>query len=111
LKYFEKRDFWFIDEDELPVLHFDRCTYKQNELDRGRLYFNPKYVKELQWIDKPQEFVKWADSLISQARRKLEKRKYSSGKWTYMDYVGRHALFWIQEHNPEKVLGGMSLKF
>jgi len=32
LEHIEKFGYWLIKDNELPVLHFDRCFYKTNEI-------------------------------------------------------------------------------
>src|SRR5687767_4872660 len=74
--FIKKFNYWLIDDSPSPVLHFDRCVSSNNDLGSGRLYFEPKYVENLQWVEKHVDFIKWSDSIIAKARRYFKKYKY-----------------------------------
>src|SRR5271154_6143281 len=38
LRYVSNFDYWLIEDNGLPVLHFDRCIFRDNKIHRGRLY-------------------------------------------------------------------------
>jgi len=60
-EYIEKLGYWTFQDMNLPVLEFDRCTFTATRINRGGIYFEPKYVRNLQWVEKSPEFVSWAD--------------------------------------------------
>jgi len=111
LQYIEKFGVWIIQDINLPVLHYDRCFYESNEIYRGRLYFQPKYVKDMQWVEKSADFVKWADNIINKARRKLRKHTIVARSGTYQEYVGKNAAVWIDTNKPISQSGGGSIKY
>lgn len=56
------------------VVEFDRCYVTPDFIRPGRLYFIPNYYDEAnRVIDKPREFVDWADGLLGAARRVLKR--------------------------------------
>ncbi|SEW51876.1 hypothetical protein [Chitinophaga arvensicola] len=110
LSHIEKFGYWLLKDNELPVLHFDRCSFDGNELHQGRLYFQPRYAESMQIVNKSEDFIKWADSIIKVVRRKLKKHKFDMDGWDYTDHVGKNALNWIESNNPKSCGGGSSLK-
>ena len=111
LKFIENFGYYLLKDNELPVLHYDRCASTDNEIHRGRLYFEPKYVRDMQWIEKSDDFVKWADNIIKTVRRKLKKHTINAGGWSYQEYVGKNAAIWIDNNKPESKMGGSFIKF
>lgn len=97
LQHIEKFGYWLVDDNHLPVLHYDRCNFDGNRIIRGRLYFQPQFVKDMQWINKTEDFVGWADNVIKTARRKLKKYKFDMGGWSFSEYVGKHAKEWLDK--------------
>ncbi len=111
LQYVESLGYWLIQDNELPVLHFDRCIYNPNEIYRGRLYFQPQYIKGMQWVEKSPDFLKWADNIIKKARRKLKRHTIVASGGTYQEYVGKNAAVWIETNKAKSQKGGSSIKF
>ena len=109
LQHIEKFGYWLIDDNYLPVLHYDRCRFDNNKIIRGRLYFQPSFVEEIQWVDKSEEFVSWSDSVIKTARRKLKKYKFDMGGWSFSEYVGKHAKEWLDKTKQEKQIDDSTL--
>jgi hypothetical protein len=101
--FIEKFDYWLIDDSPSPVLHFDRCVSYNNDLRSGRLYFQPKYVVNLQWVEKNIDFIKWSDSIIAKSCRffKKYKYKYESSSYEYIAYFGLNAMKLIEENKAE----------
>jgi hypothetical protein len=106
LEYNEYYGYWNLNETVLPVLHYDRCVNTENEIYRGRLYFEPKYVKNMEWVAKSDDFVKWADNVINKARRILKKHTFDSGGYNYQEYVGKSAASWIEKKQAGAKNGG-----
>jgi len=98
----EKFGYWLVDDNHLPVLHYDRSIFDGNKILRGRLYFQPQYVKDLQMVDKSEEFVKWADNIIKTARKKLKKYKFDMGGWGFSEYVGSNTKAWLEQNKQER---------
>lgn len=101
LQHIEKFGYWLVDDNELPVLHYDRCIFENNKITSGRLYFQPQFVRDMQWVPKSDEFVNWADNLIKTARRKLKKYKFDMGGWSYSEYVGKQTELWLDKTKSE----------
>jgi hypothetical protein len=106
LRYHEYYGNWNLDENALPVLQYDRCVNTEHEIYRGRLYFQPHYLKNGEWAFHSAEFVKWANNFINKARRKLKKQTFDSGGYNYQEYVGKSAASWIEKNKPEPKGGG-----
>ncbi len=97
LKHVEKFNYWYVESSSLPVLHFDRSVYRDNKIQRGRLYFEPKYVDDTGWVNKSDDFINWADKIIKTVRNRLKKYKSQMGSSTYTEYLGANALKWLHE--------------
>lgn len=109
LIHIEKFGYWLVDDNHLPVLHYDRCRFGNNKITRGRLYFQPSFVKDMQWLNKSEEFISWSDSIIKTARRKLKKYKFDMGGWGFSEYVGKHAKEWLDRTKQEKQINDSTL--
>ena len=101
LKQIEKFGYWLLDDTPLPVLHYDRCQLEDGKIIRGRLYFQPQYVKDMQWVNKSEEFVSWANSIIGKVRRKFKKYKFDRGDWGFSEYVGKNTKEWLDKTKLE----------
>jgi len=97
LEYVENHHYWYVNNRSLPVLHFDRSVYNNKSIQRGRLYFEPRYVKDTEWVNKPDDFIHWADKILKTVRSRLKKYKYQMGNSNYTEYLGACALKWLQE--------------
>jgi len=106
--FIEKFDYWLINDTVSPVLHFDRCVSIDNSLSSGRLYFQPKYVENLMWINQDSDFIIWADKIISAVKRKLKKYrfKYEMSSYEYNAYLSLDAMNLILENKAEISLPG-----
>ena len=62
-------------------------------------------------MEKPPEFVSWADNIIKLARRKLKKHSIQMGEYTYQEYVSKNAGKWIDENNPDSKQGEAYIEF
>jgi len=91
---------WYLKEFELPVLHYDRCSNTESEIYRGRLWFQLNYRKNMEWAFHSEEFIKWANSVINKARRKLKKIAIDPENYNYQAYVGKSAASWIEKNRP-----------
>lgn len=109
LDHIEKFGYWLIADNHLPVLHYDRCSFDNGKIIRGRLYFQPSFVKDMQWINKSDDFVSWSDNVIKTARRKLKKYKFDMGGWGFSEYVGKHAKEWLDKTKQEKQIDDSTL--
>ena len=106
--YIEKFNYWLIDDISSPVLHYDLCLTIDNYIHSGRLYFQPKFVENLQWVEKNYDFVKWSDCIISKTRRFLKKYryKYESTNYEYTVYCGDEALRLLTNNTAKISLPG-----
>jgi len=106
--FIEKFNYWLIDDSSNPLLYFDRCVSNDNYINSGRLYFQPKYVKNLQWVNQSDDFVKWSDKIISNVKKKLKKYKYKyeTSSYEYTAYLGNQAMQLLIENKAEISLTG-----
>lgn len=109
LEYYQNFNCWFVADNKLPVLHFDRSVFKDNKIHSGRLYFQPQFVDNMQWNKKSDDFINWADNIIKTLRRKLKKYKHKMGKYEYTEYLGEAALKWLIDNKAEVSAGGHEL--
>jgi hypothetical protein len=87
--------YWTIDELRSPAVELMRSYHDERIARRGRLYFQPGfYDKNDNWVDKPPEFIKWADSLLRWIRRNYhsDPRVPRAGL-----YIGPSAWQWFSE--------------
>lgn len=109
LEYITTKKYWLVDSLRCPVIEFDRCYCTDSTIGRGRLYFQPKYVADMQWVEKPHDFVVWADNIIKTVRKKLKKYKHQMGPFTYTEYLGENASLWLRENDAEVQSAGAVL--
>lgn len=109
LKFLPSQYYWYVDSLQSPVIKYSRCYFTDTMIRRGRLWFQPGAYKDSEWIDKNQDFVEWADTIIKKIRRKLKRYKHQKGEYTYSEYVGESTLKWAQENNAEILSGGNEL--
>jgi len=80
---------WLVDGELSPVIEFGRCLYDGRILRAGRLYFTTGfYAENGQWVQKPLEFAKWAESILKWVRRNYRKDSLTGY------YVGAQAYSW-----------------
>lgn len=101
MQFIASQNYWLIDSTCSPVIELDRSLCTDESIRRGRLYFQPRYVAEMEWVEKSKDFNDWADNIIRTVRRKLKKYKHQMGRHTYSEYLGEHALRWVQENKAE----------
>jgi hypothetical protein len=75
-----------VDIVRSPIVEFDRCYHRDHQLRRGRLYMVGAYYDDDVLLKKDDGFLKWANALITTARRRLTKGPES------FFYFGRNAL-------------------
>ena len=104
--------YWLVDDNALPVIHFDRCVTTDDKIQSGRLYFTVDYLDsdKMVMIKKTDDFIKWADNVIKTVRRKLIKQKYNMGPYTYTEYLGQHAVKWKEQNKAEIGAAGAELR-
>jgi len=109
LNHIEKFGYWLVSDTNLPVLHYDRCNFENNKIIRGRLYFQPSFVQDNQWVNKSEDFVRFADNVLKTARRKLKRYKFDMGGWEFSEYVGKYAKTWLDKTKQEKQVDDSTL--
>ena len=97
LRHIQEFNYWLVDDNSLPVLHFDRSIFRDNIIYSGRLYFQPKFLEDMEWVKKSDEFINWADQIIKTVRRKLKKHKHQIGNYNYIEFLGENALDWLEK--------------
>jgi hypothetical protein len=104
--------YWLVDDNSLPVIHFDRSVTSKGKIERGRLYYTIDYLDsdKMVMIKKAEDYIKWADNVIKTVRRKLIKGKYKIGPYTYTEYLGHHACKWKEFNRAEIAAAGAELK-
>lgn len=112
LTHIEKFGYWLVDDNALPVIHFDRSVTTDDQIQSGRLYYTVDYVdpKKMVMIKKADDFIKWADNVLKTVRRKLVKQKYNLGTSTYTEYFGQNAVQWKELNRAEIGAAGAELR-
>ena len=98
-----KEGYWLVDDTELPVIHFDRCVIKPDRIEQGRIYFQTSYYDKclMIMVRKPDDFIQWGEKIIAGVRRKLKKYKHTPWSRVYTEYLGEHALRWMEFNSAE----------
>lgn len=100
---------WYVDSLRSPVIQYSRCYATDSLIRRGRLYFQPGYYEESDWVEKDHAFVAWADRIIKTVRRKLRLHKLPLGSNSCTEYLGKSTLLWAQENKALLQSGGSEL--
>ena len=86
---------WRVDSLRSPVLEFTPGYFDGQILRHTRLYFQPGYFDNNgHWVEKPEEFQKWADRLLRWIRTHY--CKHPEVGWLY---VGPEAWQWVNEQH------------
>lgn len=92
IKVVSNQNYWKIDILRSPAVELMRCYYNENMVRRGRLYFQTGYYdSDGHWIEKPKEFLDWANSLLRWIRNHYQKDPEIDF------YVGPSAREWISQ--------------
>lgn len=83
--YYPKPNWWVIDSDSEGV-EFTGCEFDGSTLIRGRLYYQTNVVRDLQYVSKSSQFIKWAEAVYRDTKRFLHYEKRIDA------YVGKGAL-------------------
>jgi hypothetical protein len=67
------------DSSSLLAIEFIQCVEEDGAIQRGRLWYAPKHLCEGVWIQKPKDFIDWADGILARAKRELA--RYGNGDW------------------------------
>jgi hypothetical protein len=97
VKEVSKQNYWKIDSVISPAVEFDRCYHDETMVRRGRLYFHEGffYDEADNWVEKPKEFISWANSLLRWIRSHY-KRDPKTGF-----YVGPSAWEWASQQGGQ----------
>jgi hypothetical protein len=61
---------FFVDEAESSVVEYSRAIQRENEIQRGRLYYTSRYTGEDGYIhEKPAEFIEFAKAVFKVAKK------------------------------------------
>lgn len=112
-EYIENFNYWLIEDKSSPVLHYDICLTFDNYIERGRFYFETKYVENFNWVEKDYDFVKWSENIISKTRKhlKIHSYKYESSRYEYMIYCGTEVMRLITNNNAKIAFSGDRIIF
>ncbi|MEZ4265912.1 MAG: hypothetical protein R3F39_06000 [Myxococcota bacterium] len=102
-------DHWLVDLAPLSAVHFDRSVLRDDRIVQGRLYFEPRYVRDGQRVDKPAAFVARADQLLRGARRHLQRLEQEVGGHKSVAHIGAAALVWKKHHHATMRAGHLAL--
>jgi hypothetical protein len=79
--------YWSIDVVRSPVVEFSSGNLERKALRRGRVYYIEGFYGEGEvWIEKSEDFRKWAKSVVSFMKSALKKQG--------TEYAGSDALAW-----------------
>lgn len=102
MRYVGAQKYWVFEEDRSPLIEYDRCFFDGKVLRRGRLYYKDgAYDEEGKWLEKPEDFKKWARSIFSAAKKTL---RHEDGF-----YFGADALVWMKKSGAQLKRGGLEI--
>jgi hypothetical protein len=79
--------YWTIDGLRSPVVQFNSCDFDGKILRRGRVYYQRGFYENGAWVEKNEDFQRWADSILRSVRKFLIKQNG--------EYIGPDAGFWL----------------
>jgi hypothetical protein len=81
---------WVVDDLRSPVIQFDGGFFDGRTLRQGRLFYDTGYYNDSgEWVNKPADFLKWADSILKMAKKLIARDRVLDA------YVGSHAGEWL----------------
>jgi len=83
--YYPKPDWWIIDS-ESEGIEFSGCISNQVAVAIGRFWYETNFVRDLQYVSKNTEFLKWAQDVYRFTKRSLHYDAQSDA------YLGKDAL-------------------
>lgn len=84
--------YWTIDSLRSPVVEFSRCYFNGKVLREGRLFYDSGYYDDSgTWVEKPKDFLEWADKLFRITKKVLKKIPNKQ------EYAGQDALAWLEK--------------
>lgn len=90
LNYVSSKVGWVVDDLRSPVVQFDGGFFDARTLRPGRLFYDTGYYNDRgEWVDKPSQFSKWADSILRAAKKLIRRDPVLDA------YVGSHAAEWL----------------
>jgi len=90
------KGYWTIDSLRSPVVEFSRCYFNGRILKEGRLFYDTGYYDESgKWVDKSEDFLKWAERLFRITKKILNKSPDNQA------YIGPNALIWLKKQNSQ----------
>ena len=99
LEHISDKAGWSVDDRRSPVIQIDAGFFDGKILRRGRIFYDTGYYgDDGNWVSKPSDFIKWAESITKMAR-KLYKRKSE-----FDAYLGQHAEEWLIRTNGQLVI-------
>ncbi len=69
-RYYEKPDWWVIDS-ESEGIEFSGCKFNGTALAIGRLWYETNVVRDLRFVSKSIEFLKWAEGVYRYTKKCL----------------------------------------
>ena len=102
MNYVAAQKYWTFESFHSPLLEYQRCFFDGRVLRRGRLYYiDGAYGDKDVWIEKSEEFKKWAKSIFSAAKKTLA---HEEGF-----YFGPGALVWMKKEGKKLMKGGLEI--
>jgi hypothetical protein len=68
--YFPKPDWWVIDSDSEGI-EFSSCRFSETAVAIGRFWYEIDVVRNLQFVPKSNEFVKWSEAVYRYVKKSL----------------------------------------
>jgi hypothetical protein len=66
--------YWTLDVLKDPIVEFSRPYFNGTLFRRGRLYYQTgDYATDGTWVEKPELFLEWAESLFKAAKKSLRR--------------------------------------
>ncbi len=85
--------YWVVDEQKSSVIEFGGCYFDDKILRRDRMYYTDgDYDANGTWVEKSDEFKKWAKAVFRAAKKGMTCLKHVYSGW----YIGPEAQQWVE---------------
>jgi hypothetical protein len=76
IKKIERQGYHLVNVEQSLAVEFDigGFLYKPNQLERGRLYYITGYYEDKVFVKKDEHFIKWADRIFREVKKKFLKK-------------------------------------
>lgn len=79
----------WLDKSRSHLIEVNRCYIKDGQIRAGRFWYEPAPLVEGKFVEKPTEFLIWADLVIRSTKKLLVRHRFRRGKHEYNEWCGK----------------------